>query len=191
MEKKFSPHLALAKKYWQSHLAKNDLAIDATCGNGNDTLFLSGLCKVIALDIQEKAIENTKNLLAKNQAQAQVLLLPHEKIDTLNVTPNLIVYNLGYLPTGNKSLTTKVDSTLESIQKGLEILEAKGTLSITCYPGHEEGEREELAILDFVQSLPPFMWTVCHHRWLNRSKSPSLFWVVKKFAQKKAFGQNQ
>jgi methylase of polypeptide subunit release factors len=176
MQKERSPHINLAQSYWKKHLKSTDLAIDATCGNGHDTLFLSQLCKVIGLDIQPSAIENTKNLVG---AAAELHLLSHEWIDTLGVSPNLIVYNLGYLPKGDKSITTKLESTLISIRKSLEILVPGGALSITCYPGHDEGLREEEAILKWANELPFAEWSACHHRWLNRPRSPSLLWIVK------------
>jgi hypothetical protein len=171
------PHLHLAKSYWKDHLKPQDLAIDATCGNGHDTLYLSSLCEVIGLDIQQKALENTKNLLEQNGKRATLLHLPHEKIDTLKVEPSLIVYNLGYLPRGDKSITTKVASTLESVRKGLALLKKGGALCITCYPGHEEGEKEESALMQWLKTLSSKEFLICHHRWLNREKAPSLIWL--------------
>lgn len=180
MEKIFSPHLKMAKDYWKGHLQQSDLAIDATCGNGHDTLFLSELCSVIGLDIQILAIQNTEALLAKHQKKAILHRLSHEKIDTLPLPhpPNLIVYNLGYLPHGNKSITTQTESTLESVKKSLEMLAPGGALSITCYPGHDEGLREEKALEAWAASLPSDKWSVTHHKWLNRERAPSLIWIL-------------
>jgi SAM-dependent methyltransferase len=179
MEKNYSPHLKLAKEYWKSHLKNSDLAIDATCGNGHDTLFLSELCSVVGLDIQPLAIQNTEALLAKHMKKAVLHRLSHEKIDTLPLPhpPNLIVYNLGYLPHGNKAITTQTESTLESVKKSLEMLAPGGALSITCYPGHDEGLREEHALEMWAASLPSDKWTVSHHKWLNRDRAPSLLWI--------------
>lgn len=175
MEGIYSPHLTLARNYWQAHLKPNDVAIDATCGNGHDTLFLSELCHVIGLDIQPEAIEKTGALAPK----AILHRLSHSQIDRIPLPypPRLIVYNLGYLPGGNKSITTKTESTLESVKKGLEILALDGALSITCYPGHEEGFREEEAVLDWAATLPPNRFSVCYHKWLNRPRSPTLLWI--------------
>jgi len=190
MEKKFSPHLALAQNYWKGHLRAGDVAIDATCGNGNDTLFLSGLLTeglVVALDIQSQAIENTARLLEQHQIR-RVLLhqISHAEIGQILFPspPRLIVYNLGYLPRGDKSITTQTDSTLESVKKSLQIAAVDGAVSITCYPGHDEGEREELALIDFVKMLPADQWSVCHHKWLNRPRSPSFIWIVRQTKEK-------
>ena len=180
MQKIFSPHLKLAKEYWKAHLKENDLAIDATCGNGHDTLFLSELCSVVGLDIQLMALKNTEELLTRHQKKAILQRLPHDQIDKLPLpfAPRLIVYNLGYLPSGDKSITTKTETTLESVKKSLEILAEDGAISITCYPGHDEGQKEEAALVTFLSSLPS-CWSICHHRWLNRHRSPSLIWITK------------
>lgn len=180
MEKIYSPHLKLAKTYWENHLKKEDLAIDATCGNGHDTLFLAGLCSVIGLDIQPAAIQNTKALLEKEGKKGELHLLSHEWIDSLPLptAPRLIVYNLGYLPRSDKSVTTLTESTLISVQKSLQLLAPGGALSITCYPGHGEGEKEEIALEKWIETLP---FPATHHKW--REKSPSLIWVLKPESQ--------
>lgn len=181
MEIMHSPHLRLAKEYWKQLLKSCDLAIDATCGNGHDTLFLSELCTVIGLDIQTMALRNTENLLARHQKKAILHCLSHEAIDSLPLPhpPRLVVYNLGYLPHGDKSITTRMETTLESLKKSLDILAFGGALSITCYPGHDEGFREQKAIEEWAEALPSHRWSVCQHKWINRPKSPSLLWIVK------------
>lgn len=180
MEAIFSPHLTLAKNYWKGHLKPSDLAIDATCGNGHDTLFLSEICHVIGLDIQNQAISSTEALMQRHEKKAILHRMSHDQIDTLPLPhpPRLIVYNLGYLPHGDKSIVTKTETTLESVKKSLEILAPDGAISITCYPGHEEGEREEKALIGFVERLPA-QWSVCLHKWLNRPKAPSLIWITR------------
>jgi hypothetical protein len=89
------------------------------------------------------------------------------------------VYNLGYLPGGKKSITTQTDTTLESVKLSLELLADDGAISITCYPGHEEGAREEKELLAFAETLSSKEWNVCQHKWLNRPRSPSLLWLLR------------
>ena len=72
----------------------------------------------------------------------------------------LVVYNLGYLPKGNKKLTTLTDSTLQSLENALALIQPGGVVSITCYPGHEEGAKEEAALLQKVAQLSPSSWNV-------------------------------
>ncbi len=173
------PHLILSKDMWKKFLKKNDLAIDATCGNGHDTLFLTELCSVIGIDIQPSAIENTKKILEERARKAELFRLPHEKIDELILPhpPKLIVYNLGYLPRGDKKITTRTETTLISVQKGLKMLADGGALSIICYPGHNEGAREEKALEAWAATLSYQKWIVCHYKWLNRKGAPSFLWI--------------
>lgn len=177
-------HLHFAHSLWQAHVRPEDVVIDATCGNGHDTLFLSGLVpagRVFAFDIQEKAIQNTQELLKKHGREERVTLLQKSHVDLQKIPspPRLIVYNLGYLPGGDKGVTTQTDTTLESVAAGLKMLPEGGALSITCYPGHAEGAREEKALVEFLRTLPSHQWTVRYHQWVNRPKAPSLLWVVR------------
>jgi hypothetical protein len=45
------PHLDLAKEYWQGHLKSGALVIDATCGNGWDTMSFIPTLKLIIPNI--------------------------------------------------------------------------------------------------------------------------------------------
>ena len=64
-----------------------EACFDATTGNGYDTLKLAQLVgstgEVFAIDIQSKAIENTKELLSENQLEETVHLFEgcHSKFD--------------------------------------------------------------------------------------------------------------
>ncbi len=180
----YAPHISLAHKYWKELLSPQDRAIDATCGNGHDTLFLAGILKlgkIYALDIQEKALKNALDLLKKNNIFLDNIFLinrSHEDFSAMHEI-KLIVYNLGYLPGGDKAITTKAGSTLKSIQNGLDLVLVGGALSITTYSGHPEGEKEEESILQMLSSLDPKKYAVCLHRWLNRKKAPCLIWIKK------------
>jgi len=190
MNEIFSPHLVLAKNYWAAHLKPGDAAIDATCGNGHDTLYLSRLLLqnenslVVGLDIQGIAIQNTDFLLHQSldiEQRKRVLLqrICHSKISDIPLPfpPRLIVYNLGYLPGGDKTIVSKTNTSLQSLENALSLVALDGAVSIMCYPGHEEGEREEKALLAYLESLPSNRWTICYHKWLNRPRSPTLIWI--------------
>lgn len=177
----FQNHLDLAHNLWRGHLKPGDWAIDATCGNGRDTLVLARLVGpsggVIAIDLQAEAIQAAK---ARVEGMDNVYFYcqSHETFpDEQPIKLKLIVYNLGYLPGGNKGLTTRVDSTLKSVKNALEILERGGLISITCYPGHAEGAREENALLDLVKALNPKQWSISYHQWINRKLAPALFLI--------------
>lgn len=164
-------------------LKPEDLAIDATAGNGHDTLFLAKLCSVIAIDIQEEALKNTEALLKSVSVLHSVRLIfgSHETfpLDIKDESVKLIVYNLGYLPKGNKSITTLSETTLKSLQGALSLLQPGGLITIISYSGHDEGRREEFHILEFVKGLPSKKWLCCHYRALNRKDAPCLTLIQK------------
>lgn len=181
----FQTPLDLAHTYWQQFLNPGDRVIDATCGNGHDSLFLARLhCSVIALDKQEQAIESTKKLLNEHlhkEHLKNVLFYTqcHSSFpsDLEWGSVALLVYNLGYLPGGDKKLTTESLITIKSLEAGMLLIKPGGAVSITCYPGHEAGKFEEEALLDFTASLDPKQWSCCFHRWINRRNGPSFLFI--------------
>lgn len=198
----FQSHIDLAHSYWKKSLKSGDIAIDATCGNGYDTLELAHLLfnletaastlpitvsKLIAIDRQKKAVDATrarlKSTVSKDIMRHHVCLLEqcHSSFpsDITMESVALIVYNLGYLPGGNKALTTMHSTTLQSLKSALSLITPGGCISITCYPGHEEGRQEEHLIKEFASNLNPREWSCCYHSWLNRYQAPSLFIIQK------------
>jgi hypothetical protein len=159
---------------------KGDLLIDATVGNGHDTLFLAELAQklngqVIGFDIQQKAIDSTKKRV-EGFSNVTLILDSHASFDRYLKprTVGLIVYNLGYLPCGEKSITTLAGSTLQSIRSGLELLRGDGGIAITCYSGHIEGVKEIEVLKEFLHTLDPKKFYVTWTRWENRNLCPSV-----------------
>lgn len=188
----FQSHLDLAHSYWERIVRKGDSVIDATCGNGHDTLKLAQQAltenegRLWGLDIQEQAIINTAALLKKSlppeaAKRATLLQSSHEQFpkDIERGSVKLIVYNLGYLPGGDKSLTTSAKGTLASLREAQEIIAPGGAISITCYPGHPEGAREEELLIEHISTWAPQVWNCTFHRWLNRRQAPSLLFLQK------------
>ncbi len=186
----YAPHLLIAQKYWKQWLRPGDGAVDATCGNGHDLLFLcrhlleDSRSYVIGLDIQKLALQRSQALLqrelsAEKQLRVQLLERSHADINAelFPFRPRLVIYNLGYLPRGDHAITTQTATTLASLERVLALLDEEGAISITCYSGHPEGAREEQALLHVIEELDPKKWEVCHHRWINRPKSPTFLWI--------------
>lgn len=187
----FNTACDLSHSFWKPLLSPGDHVIDATLGNGHDTLFLAKILlgfsegELYGFDIQGKAVEKTRGLILSQCGEDSIERIhlfheSHDKMDRYVKKPvKLIVYNLGYLPGGDKTITTEVESTLSSVAMGLNMLAPAGVLSITCYPGHSEGEREERALLDYFTSADPASCSVSHFRLLNRKRAPSLILVQK------------
>ncbi len=142
---------------YEKFIKPGDIVVDATCGNGNDTLTLSRLAKeVYAFDIQADAIKGTKKLLNENNINNVKLINDsHENfdkyLDNYEGKISLITFNLGYLPGGNKSIITNHNSTMTAIEKGLNLLNKKGIILVTCYP-HEEGKKESKEIITYMDN---------------------------------------
>lgn len=186
----YRSHLELAQLYWKNFLYPGAKVIDATCGNGKDSLYIGKLVltetegKIFCIDIQEKALLKTKELLQKELtvAQFQKISFHQQSFETFPVESNLcdmIVYNLGYLPGGDKSITTKTETTLKSIKRALSQIKEGGIISLSCYVGHKEGEQETLELESFLKTLNPKIYTICRHKFLNRDKAPLLTLIQK------------
>lgn len=165
---------------WKETLPEGGRAIDATCGNGHDTFFLSQLhlSHLYVFDIQKEALLATQKRVGQRK-NISYHLGCHSRFEGVKPPIDLIVYNLGYLPGGDKSLTTRVETTVLSVEKGLSLLSSRGMLSMTLYPGHQEGKREEEALLALTKSFSPKDFRVSHLRLLNRSHAPSLLLIQK------------
>ena len=145
------------KQICENNLKNNDIAVDMTIGNGNDTLFLSKLVNkgfVFGFDIQQEAIDNTNKLLKENNINNYKLFKSsHDNIDIILKDYigkiSLILFNLGYLPNSDKTITTKANTTLNALKKALKMLNNKGIILIVIY-SHEEGKKEEKTIKDYL-----------------------------------------
>ena len=139
-----------------------DRTIDATCGNGNDTVLLAELVgstgRVWSFDIQQQAIAATTDKLADAGYANRVELVRagHETIaEQCGNQVRAVVFNLGYLPGGDRTIVTQPESTLAALDQSLGILESSGVIVITLYPGHEGGQRESSALETRMALLPP------------------------------------
>ncbi|MBU1144016.1 MAG: class I SAM-dependent methyltransferase [Firmicutes bacterium] len=139
----------------KEYITSSDIVVDATMGNGYDTLYLSSLSKkVYAFDIQEKAIEETAKKLSENQVNnVELILDSHENINHYCKSYKAVIFNLGYLPNSDKSITTRTESTMSTISSILPKLSIGGFIQIVSYTGHEEGKRESEALHHFLNHL--------------------------------------
>lgn len=139
------------------NVKSNDLVIDATIGNGHDSAFILPLIPnghLYGFDIQEDAIINTKKVL--KQTNYTLFNVSHEyMLDTLKLENkiSLIIFNLGYLPNSDKKIKTNYNSTIKAIKDSLQLLNNKGIILITVYPGHKEGLEESIKINEFLKDI--------------------------------------
>ena len=161
------------------YVENKDIALDCTLGNGYDCDFLANnFKKVIAFDIQEISIEKYK---LKNIPNVELILDSHDKLSNhIHSNVDCIMYNLGFLPGGDKSITTCSSSSLSSIKQGLSLLKIGGIMTIAIYPGHYEGVIEKTCILEYTQSLPKNLYGVMKLEYINRNNNPPLLLLIEK-----------
>ncbi|MBQ2658312.1 MAG: class I SAM-dependent methyltransferase [Erysipelotrichaceae bacterium] len=139
-------------KYIRPLIHPQDITVDMTAGNGNDTLFLSELSKeVIAFDISEEAIRRTKE---KIKGRDNVTLIHDSHVNVDRYVKNkvrLFLFNLGYLPHSDEPTVSKAEDTLLAFQKAYELLEENGYIVITFYLGHRGGKDEFYLLDDYIR----------------------------------------
>lgn len=156
------------------------LAIDMTAGRGWDTLFLaSHFEQVIAFDIQNEAILSTQTLLLENHRTNVVLYQEdHSQFDFhLLGAIDAVIYNLGYLPKGDKSIRTEAPTTIASLEHILPCLKTTGCVVLTLYP--KENEREANEVLRFCQKLKSAEYDVIKWSVVNKELAPYLLQIIK------------
>jgi len=175
-------------------IGTGDIVIDATAGNGHDTLFFSECVgdagTVIAIDIQEEAISSTRHLMERHQRNnARFVLGDHA---TMNTTLQEfegriagISFNLGYLPgASDHTIITKTSSTISALNACLNLLHEQGCISVIAYRGHDYGLDEAHAVEQWMHALPAHDWHVISMSAINQSNtSPILFFARRKTTQ--------
>lgn len=173
-------------------LSDAQIIVDATAGNGYDTLFLaqnaSTKTHIYAFDIQKQAIFNAKEMILNNEHSLKIPLNniqfindSHERIDEyVSDFIDVAIFNLGYLPGGNHEYTTKNDITMKTLQRFINKLKINGHLAIVMYPGHEEGLKEYQAIELWAKDLMKKSFTVGWYKMVNHNfNAPTLCWIEK------------
>ncbi len=166
----------------KNHINESSNVIDATCGNGNDTFFLASICKngtIEAYDIQRVAIEKTKE---KCQAFSNIIY-HHESFDKISPhNVDLVLFNLGYLPNGDKTITTTSSITLKTVKKLIDAYPNNPNMLIliTVYPGHNEGKLESDALNAYLKEVDSKELEVTKIIPFNQLNSPYIFMINKK-----------
>ena len=164
------------------HVKPGDLCIDATMGNGHDTLLLSQLTgptgRVLAFDIQEIALQETKKRLDAQQADKNVTLLLESHTHMIDYadpeTVSCIVFNFGYLPSGDHSIATHKDTSIQAIEQGLTLLKKHCLMSLCIYSGGDSGFEEKNAVLSYIKELDSKKYLVIISEYANRPNNPPI-----------------
>lgn len=167
-------------------IEEGDTVVDATAGNGGDTVFLAQKVgdtgQVHAFDIQQQAIANTRKQLARHRLSHRVVLHhgSHTAITHMNTPIKAVVFNLGYLPGSDKRIVTQPETTCEAISAALSLLQPGGIIVIVLYRGHVGGEQEAAAVEKFVSQLSTPSYVVSRYEHLNVANVPPYVLAIEK-----------
>ncbi|RFU68706.1 methyltransferase domain-containing protein [Peribacillus saganii] len=183
--------LPFARLLLQNAVCEGNIAVDGTMGNGHDTEFLANLVgdsgHIYGFDIQERAITETSKRLksAELDSRCTLFLAGHEQIkrkipEQYHGQVTGAIFNLGYLPGGDKSIVTTEKTTIEAIEQLLDIMAPEGIIVLVIYHGHPGGAVERDAILDFTGSLPQERAHVLQYRFINQANNPPFIVAIEK-----------
>ena len=172
-------------------LDEGEVAVDATVGNGYDTLALARSVgsggRVFGFDVQAEAIEQTRARLAPAEVDAAVSLVQdgHEEMERclpeeLVGRVGAVTFNLGYLPGSASDLTTTSETTIPALNTSLRVLRPGGVVTIVLYTGHEEGTREAEAVDAWAEGLPQERFHALSYRFVNQKNDPPRLIAVEK-----------
>lgn len=174
--------ISLLHTWISKKVSQGMVCIDATAGKGKDTALLAELVgregKVIAMDIQEAAIDATKVLLDKKGLadRVQPVLDSHANMGQYaeEGTVDCIVFNLGYLPGGDHTIATHAESTIEALEQSLRLLKPYGMIAMAIYHGGDTGFAERDAVLKWLKGVDSKQYTVMVTDFYNRPNHPPL-----------------
>lgn len=187
-----SNSLAISHELIRKVVRQGDNVVDATAGNGNDTLLLARLVgdkgKVYSFDIQDCALSNTRNKLREAGAPDCVKLIKdgHQNID-IYVPKGIkaVMFNLGYLPRGDHSISTKAETTIEALKKSMELLMYGGIIMMVIYYGGDSGFEEKEAVLEYVKTIDCRKYSVLVSDFVNQINCPPIAVCIEKIAVSK------
>ena len=185
----------LASECISQAVREGDTVVDATMGNGHDTEMLARLVgekgHVYAFDIQHQAVENTRARLTEQGLIGRVTLIEDSHANLaryVTESPQVIMFNLGWLPGGDKQVTTLLSSTLTAVQTALSLLPVNGVLCMCVYPGHDEGMRELKALTQYFTELDPRQFNCLLQTFLNAGDGAPRCFIIQKQPGAKANG---
>jgi SAM-dependent methyltransferase len=188
MSKDFGSARHWAAEWIADALFPGARAIDATVGNGHDTLRLCELVgesgRVYGFDVQEDAVGRTRARLSEAGLlnRAELFCAGHERMAEFVREPvDAVVFNLGWLPGAKHAVTTAAETTLCAVSQAAALLKPGGILTICIYPGHEEGRKERDALQHWAAALDP-KYDALWKRYLNQKNDPPEMLAVRRRA---------
>ncbi|WP_141905343.1 class I SAM-dependent methyltransferase [Lysinibacillus sp. Y5S-8] len=182
--------LQYAQQLLKDSIDEGDTVVDATAGNGHDTLFLAQLVgdngQVYAFDVQKEAVDATLLRLLDHGLEHRALVLNkgHEDVAQYVYKPvAAAIFNLGYLPGSNHDIITKPATTTQAIEDLLKLLKVGGLIVLVIYHGHPGGKEERDTVMDYVSRLPQKHVHVLKYEFLNQQNDPPFVIALEKMKE--------
>ncbi|WP_339195485.1 class I SAM-dependent methyltransferase [Solibacillus sp. FSL R5-0449] len=179
--------LQYAQTLLEMSVSEGDIAVDATAGNGYDTLFLANLVGddgyVYAFDVQKEAVDATLHRLLDHALEHRAIVLKdgHENVANYIHKPvSAAIFNLGYLPGSNHEIVTKPNTTIQAIESLLKLLKVGGMIVLVVYHGHEGGKDERDEVIRYVSDLPQKHVHVLRYEFMNQKNDPPFIIALEK-----------
>ncbi|MCQ2428537.1 MAG: hypothetical protein MJ137_09135 [Clostridia bacterium] len=178
--------LSLHKQFILTHLGEGDVCADFTMGNGHDTEFLSKTVgpegHVYAFDIQPSAVESTAERLKASCPDNYTLICAshHRAAEFIHEPIKAGMFNLGWLPGGDKSITTMRETTMPAVETAIGLLGKDAVLTVAVYPGHPEGDAEGKMLEEYFAGLSRYKLCVTKIKIVNSPTSPYFFLIETK-----------
>lgn len=187
----FMSVLSQAQAFVKDRVHEGETVVDATVGNGVDTLFLMRVVgvkgRVYGFDVQAAALDAAHQRIATEPAAGSVTftLRSHEEMEAVipppfHGTAGAVMFNLGFLPGAEAAVITRTESTLPALDAALRLLRSGGIVTVIVYPGHEGGDVEADAVAAWAAALPKEAYQVLTYRFTNRGANAAYLIAVEK-----------
>lgn len=151
---------ARAHQWIAPALAPGGTALDATCGNGHDTLVLARAVApggaVHAFDLQATAIERSRRRLEAAATDSSLYWYRQDHAGLASALGetrlDAAMFNLGWLPRSDSDIITTPASTTAALTAALTLLRPGARMTVLCYRGHAGGAREAAAVQTWLES---------------------------------------
>ena len=180
--------LPQAKHLSEEVIEPGDIVIDATCGNGHDTKFLADAVgsegTVFSFDIQAQAIANAKDLCRPHN-NIEFILDSHANLGRYipkDAPIRAAMFNLGYLPKGDKEITTVYESTSIALSEIFDRLTVGGRIIIVVYHGHPSGKIERDKLLASLSHWSQKEAQVLKYQFINQKNDAPFLLCVEKIS---------
>ena len=182
----------------REYIKPGDVVIDATCGTGRDTVALAEAVgstgTVLAFDIQPQAVRMTEerlrehgisSVISSQEGDAKVHLIVDSFVTMgeylRGESAAAVIFNLGYLPGGDHSVTTLAETTIKGLECALALIRPGGIVTVVMYDGHKEGAEEKRQVLEWAKQLDPCAYHAAFVDFMNqRNDPPEILWITKK-----------